>query len=290
MKFRILIFLFIMLIPLRIVSQEESSDLLKDFLNDLYRSNAQEYLTARTDEFNDFCDRYGIDKQNIENIEKYLKLYFFHDLFTGVSAQNCSYAGAFKIRYFWHWVTPNPRYDILMLPGKKSLTEIKPPAGFSRYKSFASIDRVPSLFLGDLAKDSPKYSHPKCGDFYTFGWCSEREMAFSLLLSLYGYETKIKQEGIHVWSSFWVSFRGKDGEKINLVALVDNTFDILNWKDAHGLEKNAWAKDYGSGQSVGWYNRTVKSADEIKLVSGITVKESAKKRLERLVNEYFEGF
>ena len=41
----------------------------------------------------------------------------------------------------------------------------------------------------------------------TFGWCSEREMAFGALMAELGVSTKIKQEGIHVWSEMLVSPR-----------------------------------------------------------------------------------
>ena len=66
--------------------------------------------------------------------------------------------------------------------------------GYKKYKSAADADRRPYLYLKDLVSKKNKYYHPECSGFYTFGWCSEREMAFNCLLAIMGYKCKIKQE------------------------------------------------------------------------------------------------
>jgi hypothetical protein len=176
----------------------------------------------------------------------------------------------------------------MKLPDKTILTELEPPNGFSRYKTFADVDRVPSLFLADLVSENPNYLHTNCGEFYTFGWCSEREMAFCLILSLAGFQGKIRQEGIHVWSSFWITFINDEGKDLSLVANVDNTFDILTWSITPEIKKEKWIKEHKGNQSLKWYNGRARSKDEINSVEQIKVGNRAMKRIDKQVSDYLQ--
>ncbi|MBN1348103.1 hypothetical protein JXJ21_01705 [candidate division KSB1 bacterium] len=137
-----------------------------------------------------------------------------HDLFTGISAQNYVSGGILQIPYFWHWIDPNPRHEIVFSENSTKLIKLKPPDEFSKYKSYADIDRTPCLYLSDLLSDEPKYYHEQCSEFYTFGWCSEREMAFNTLVELFGYKSKIKQEEIHTWTAVLTKFKNTKDETV----------------------------------------------------------------------------
>ena len=150
---------------------------------------------------------------------------FFHQLPTGSGAADGARGGYLGIPYFWHWIEPNPRHEIIILPDSVLLSTLSPPASYERYQSFADIDRLPALYLGDLVSEVPKYSHPICGAFFSFGWCSEREMAYVVLMRALGYPGKVKQSGIHTRSALWCSFRHVEGHTVILEAHVDNTFD-----------------------------------------------------------------
>ncbi len=288
MKLNIIFTFLFILLKLNLCPQVQDLDIIQ-FFNELYIQYKVDYQKIRNNQYLNFCEKYQIDKNNEVNQDKFLKLYFLHDLFTGSGVTDGSYGGILKIPYFWHWVNPNPRHRILRNSDRVNLTKIQPPPEFSRYNSFADIDRIPSLFLSDLFKDNANYYHPDCGEFYTFGWCSEREMSFCLLLSLLGYEGKIYQQGIHVSSQFWIEFNDKDNKLVIILADVDNTFDIIHWEKRSSNEKSIWLKDFGNGEQNEWYNKKARAKDEIKLVMNIKVSEKANKRIKKLVDEYLKN-
>ena len=279
---------FMILAILSIVSPAFAQDTFPVFFQKVYEENSEHYQESRKDDYRKLCERYGLAKDSKANQKIFYQVVFFHELFTGKGAVNCVSGGVLEIPYFWHWVTPNPRHAIIYRPDGKRLDQVKPPKAFARYKTYADIDRVPSFYLSDLITDNPKYKHPRCGSFYTFGWCSEREMAFSLLMSLSGFECKVKQEGIHVWSELWTEFAGADGKKVNLLVKVDNTFDTVEWERIpSGLSRAKWLADVGSGAQVRWYNEVVRSEQERTKVSSLTVSPTAAKRIRKKIKNYF---
>ena len=68
---------------------------------------------------------------------------------------------------------------------------------FLKYRSYDDIDRTPYLFLSDIVDKDLKYYSESCDTFSTFGWCSEREMAFVALITLLDFEAKVVSEGNH---------------------------------------------------------------------------------------------
>lgn len=260
------------------------------YFRSVYDKYSNSYINLKYDDFTDFCSQFQIDSLNIDNRNEYHMLRFFHELFTGLGATNYLKGGMLEIPYFWHWITPNPRHEIINLPDSTSLVELNPPEEFAKYKTFADIDRTPWLFLSDLVSSNPKYYHPQCGAFATFGWCSEREMAFTIIMSFYGYEGKIKQSGIHTWSEFWIELTGVDGVKISLTTIVDNTFDIIKWNLLEpNIEKTDWMADIGQGEMIEWYNSIAHSEDERRRVQQIQISEATAFRIEELADMYLNG-
>jgi len=256
------------------------------FFQNIYEKSLPEYRIIKQKEFKQFCQHYNLNDKLPNNQKQFYQLNFYHDLFTGVSASNYIKGGILQIPYFWHWVNPNPRHEIKFLPKSNPLTSISPPKAFSKYKTFADIDRVPSLYLSDLLTVNPKYYHPECGKFYTFGWCSEREMAFNTLFTLMNYECKIKQEGIHTWSEIWLTFTSQSNHKINLISIIDNTFDTINWKKSLQKSKIKWKNDYGSGNQIRWYNNIAKSEKQKRKVGDIKVHNEVVKRIENNIKTW----
>ncbi|MEM7657839.1 MAG: hypothetical protein AAF399_17065 [Bacteroidota bacterium] len=219
---------------------------LPTFFSELFQSYQGDLDKYWADSFARLSESQWLDKQSAENLNTYLEITFFHQLFTSKSARNGIKGGILQIPYLWHWVTPNPRHEIIYLPLQEPLKDQQPTKRFSRYQSMADVDRTPSLFLQDLISVEPPYSHPACGEFYSFGWCSEREMAFVQLMSNYGYLGKVVTSGNHSWTSLLVSMKEQDGQEVQMEVRVDNTFDQLYWNRApEGLSTEEWLNDHG---------------------------------------------
>ncbi|MCS7154392.1 MAG: hypothetical protein NZ993_01090 [Bacteroidetes bacterium] len=78
-----------------------------------------------------------------------------------------------------------------------------------------AVDRVPRLFLGDLFAESPPYRWAG-QPLYSFGWCSELEMAYVTLLGYFRIPARIVMpRPTHVRTQLWVA--------PNRSLLVDNT-------------------------------------------------------------------
>ena len=249
-----------------------------------YPSLEKKYVAS----FEQTCQTYELSSEDEDNKRKFYEIRFFHDLFTCNSASNGAMGGALRIPYLWHWVTPNPRHQITYLPTGELLTDIRPPKAFARYNSTADIDRTPALFLKDLATDEPQYQHPACGKFYTFGWCSEREMAFVQLMAVYGYTGKVVPEGNHSWSAFLVAMKDMNGNVKRMHVSVDNTFDMLDWEPITNVSKAEWLKDFEAGKLPAWYNRKAHSPTEAAQIQDIVISEKAMMRISRQIGKYFD--
>ncbi len=208
---------------------------------------------------------------------------FLHKLLTTSDAIDGVRSGILQVPYFWHWCTPNPRHALLYRPTGAPLQSVKPPAGFSKYKSYADVDRTPRLYLANLFADSALFESPEHGQFYSFGWCSEREMSYALLMRLLGYECKVYQEGIHVWSELLIQ-RGT----ARVIVRVDNTFESFSVAPL-AVSAAAWRKDLGKGAQVGWYNRKVQGQAEQAVVKALVVGESRQRQIRELVESFYEG-
>ena len=170
-------------------------------------------------EFDRFTSEHLDVEQNDYNYEQFARVIITHQLFTA----NGPYDGSmvmYDMPYMSHYVEPNPRNQI-----RKSNI----PIGDLKYndKSLAYVDRTPDLYLTDFFSDS-KYTHPVYGEFSTFGWCSEREMAYAVVMNSLGYQTFIRAPGAHAWTNVRVIFNGYSNSVI-YSAGVDNTYNSTSW-------------------------------------------------------------
>ncbi len=257
------------------------TNLINNHLKDFYNSDSADFIQ--------FCKDNNILKFDSMNITTFFKIKIMHLLFTSKNASNGSVGEILKIPYLWHWIQPNPRHEIIFLSTRKYLKETKPPLEFSKYSSYADIDRTPYLFLRDLVEDKVKFFSNQINDsFSTFGWCSEREMAFVSLMSLMNFKGKVVAEGNHSWSEFIVTMKNSYGENKNFKVKVDNTFDILNWEFINENKILSWEKYVGNTNLSNWYNNKAKSQLEQKRIKNQIVSKQASLRIEYNVINYLK--
>lgn len=223
------------------------------------------------------------------NREQIRSLLFLHHLFTSGSDMNGNYGGILQIPYFWHWCSNNPRHDIRYMPAETTLTAIEPPKGFEKYKSLADVDRTPYLYLSDLAGDYEKYYHNLVGEMFTFGWCSEREMAFGQLLTQKGYTMKVYQNSSHVWSEVLVHFDSGDGKKSPRVIRIDNTFDYFDMVEFESTSEK-WLADIGEGSMKKWYNKMATDTVEMQKIASLSISNRRFKEMNVKVLKWIESF
>lgn len=194
----------------------------------------------------------------------YNRISFLHLLISSSDAVNGNSAGFLYIPYMQHWIDDNPR---LHISRNNKLLIDTPMSDGSAYESTAMVDRVPQIFLSDMVSDSP-YSHPDYGKFYTFGWCSEKEMAFVNLLTYWGFKAKIVVQGVH---SFTIV-------KLSDVSylMVDNTFaEIYGYTEEIFSDETKLSK---------WYN--VKA----KLYVNASVSVTASQRIYDTVRNKYNAY
>jgi hypothetical protein len=256
-----------------------------EFFRGLVVENRETYENQRLGLYEGLCAHHGLDPEDLENRECYFTLSFLHQLFTCRAPVDCNRDGILEIPYMWHWINPNPRHAILRRSSGERLVKELPPPRFSRYRSFADIDRVPSLYLEDLVTAEPQYEHPECGPMYTFGWCSEREMSFCALARLFGYEGWVRQVGNHVWSIFPVRWRMPNGEMKELLLEFDNTYDIFGGKELPpGRSFRQWWREQEITDEQRWYNSRARDPGELERVRRIQVPTEAQRRIRAQVH------
>jgi hypothetical protein len=274
------------LLALGILRAHPASGSVPEFFQQLCTEFSQEYSDLHVQAYNSFCRAFELDSASTENRRTYAEIAFIHDILTGTAALDCARGGLLGIPYFWHWIHPNPRHSIVLLPDSIPLSEVTPPKPYTQYKSYADLDRVPLLFLSDLFSREPKYAHPDCGSFYTFGWCSEREMAYVTIMDSFGKDAKIRQSGIHTWSVVRCAFKHLNGSEVLLEAHVDNTFDTLRWETAAAeISLAEWYLDTGAGTQIGWYNRMAHSPSQLAALNDEEVPHVAGERIRSLIRE-----
>ncbi len=253
---------------------------IPSFFGQLFSEIEAEYAPTRISEFDRFRASHDLDSLDTGNLRTFLLIHFFHDLFTCTGASDCARGGLLEIPYFWHWVDPNPRHSIFLLPDSTLLKNLSLPRSYSRYKSYADIDRVPELYLSDLVAEAPRYAHTECGSFFTFGWCSEREMSFLALMISFGFQGKIRQSGIHTYTALWCEFQRSDGEKAVFSAEVDNTFDSISWRPVPAATTlDHWLREIGSGTQIAWYNRMARSREQLEALRSAPVSAVTRARI-----------
>ncbi|MDR0874500.1 MAG: hypothetical protein LBN27_13720 [Prevotellaceae bacterium] len=251
---------------------------IANHLSDFYKIDSAAY--------NEFCEEENLMPRDTNNINHYFTLKILHDLFTCSSASNGSRGEILDIPYFWHWVTPNPRYEIYFTATGQLLNRTRPPQEFSKYGSFADIDRTPYLFLSDLLTENPQYYSVSCDTFSTFGWCSEREMAFSALVKLLNYDSKVVASGNHSWSEVILKMRDKNGNLKNYKVHIDNTFDNVSFNAITQSEIDVWKQNSGNSDIERWYNK--KTISDASKIEQHIVNQTAMQRIEKKTVEYLK--
>jgi hypothetical protein len=258
------------------------------FIAALLRNHISDYAALDSIAFQEFSRNNNLDPYDKENIKKFYSIRILHDLFTSQTASNCSKGEILNIPYQWHWVNPNPRHTIRLTENGKLLKDTKAPAEFAKYNSYADIDRTPYLFLSDLFSEKPKYYSASCDTFPTFGWCSEREMAFVCLLHLLNYSGKVVAEGNHSWSELLIPLKSADGKLKNFRVVVDNTFNGLNWEEIKDQDAETWKKYFGDSALAGWYNQKAHSSAEKQKINAFIVSEKVSNKIEIRLVEYLK--
>ena len=82
------------------------------FLTKFVSNHIQEYKRIDSVNYLKFCTLYQIKPNDSVNVKYYFTLKILHNLFTCKSSTNGSKGDIINIPYFWHHVTPNPRYKI----------------------------------------------------------------------------------------------------------------------------------------------------------------------------------
>lgn len=274
--------------PIKIEIYKYDSLSIPEFFISLIDNHWKEFKFS--DSLNGYSlpNEYNIDHKDSQNLKSYYTLFIMHQLFTSSGARDGSTGMILNIPYFWHWIEPNPRYSIKYLPDNKNLNEITPPKGFGNYQTYADIDRTPYLYLSELVSESPKYFEEYCDTFSTFGWCSEREMAFVCLAEILGYKGKVVAENNHSWSEFLLDFQMQSGNTETFLVTIDNTFDMINMEKASEQTILSWNNE-SDNKMEKWYNSKAHSITEKEKVSTYIVPKSASQRIERKVVTYLQS-
>lgn len=256
-----------------------------DFFNQLVKNHQNDFQRKFPAAYPEFL-RVNNLKDHVSNQNLFFKLFILHKLFTSRGAYNGARGEILNIPYFWHWVTPNPRHSIQSLKHKAPLNTVKPPKAFGRYNSYADIDRTPGLFLQEWFSEDPLYYTPENDTFNTFGWCSEREMAFVCLLEIMGFKGKVVAKGNHSWTELFVEAVDSDGNSKVLIATVDNTFDELRFEEKENLNVDVWYAKVGEHRLQKWYNQKARSLAEKNEVKNIKGSIAVYSGIERCVVDF----
>lgn len=250
------------------------------FFKSLVANHIEDYNRIDSLNFLSFGSITEVSIKDSANRTSYYTIKILHDLLTSQSAYDGSKGKILNIPYLWHWINPNPRHEIRFVKNGKLLKDSKSPKEFRNYKSYADIDRTPYLYLSELFEDKPKYYSESCDTFSTFGWCSEREMAFVCLVEILGYEGKVVVKGNHSWSEFIIPMKMKSGTTNNFLVKVDNTFDNVEWTQIENSSLVKWRQEMGSGKLSKWYNTKSHSLKEKKSINEFMISSKAMLRIE----------
>ncbi len=257
-----------------------------DFFQTLINTHFDNFYKIDSSTYIDFCKTNNLNSSNFKNKKNYFAIKILHELFTSQNPINCSKGQILDIPYFWHWVNPNPRHKIYSTINNQLLVKTKPTKDFEKYNSFADIDRTPYLFLSDLLKDKPLYFTTTCDTFSTFGWCSEREMAFVALTKLLNIKGKVVAENNHSWSEFIIPMTKLDNTTLNFIASVDNTYNKVYWEVIKNKDVAKWSLYLGNSNLAKWYNQKANSPTELNKIKSISIGSKRQKDIDEKVRNY----
>jgi hypothetical protein len=205
------------------------------------------------------------------------RLMYMHLLLTSYYSVDGDTSGGFGIPYFWNYTNHNPRLTILNVRKGKMLGQIPQPGGAAG-SSMATLDRTPVIFWGDFMTDLPQYSWNHISGFYTFGWCSEREMAFKAWIGLLGIPATISIHTDHVWTE--VELPAMPGYYI----FIDNTFNRFEVRPVSKRDKPDAGNKY-----INWYNQQGADKAIQKKMAAMTISKKRAAQLEHEIRTYFNS-
>ncbi len=259
------------------------------FFKQLIQNHMDDYMALDSNKYDQVCAEYGLKNKDKENRNRFFTISILHDLFTSNTSVNCSRGPILNIPYIWHWRSPNKRKEITHLEHNQPLKEIDPPPHLNRYDSYAIIDRTPFLFLSDLFTKTPNYYLSDCDTFSTFGWCSEREMAFICLLEILNVSSKgkVNVSGNHSWSELIVPMNSGSGEKAKMKVKVDNTYNRLEWQGTIDSSNDQWQERLlNKTRLAKWYNKKAHSERQKVRLKNHIASNQAMQRIERKLVRY----
>lgn len=266
--------------------QSYKAETIPGFFNEVLHQHRSDFKVIYKEDFNNISSQFKIATGDTNNQTTFYTFKFIHALFTSQEAADCSKGEILNIPYLWHWVIPNPRNEVYMISKKEKLSKIEPPNEFYAYKNYADIDRTPFLFLGDLFSERPSYYSVSCDTFSTFGWCSEREMAFVCLLEILGFKGKVVASGNHSWSEFKIPMIVSEGKTQMFKIKVDNTFNIIEWNSFQDNPAGSWENTLGDAELSKWYNDKAHSDKEKQKIKNFKPYQQSIEHIEKNLVEY----
>ena len=273
----------------KIEKHDYNSATIPDFFNEVTNNHLESFKKLHLSDYEAFCSENSINNKDANNSNTYFKLRILNDILSSENASNYSTGKILKIPYMWHWINPNPRHAIILKEKKITLNTVKPGIGFKNYKSFADIDRTPFLYLSELFTETEKYTSTSCESFATFGWCSEREMAFNCLLDAMQFTSKVYTEGNHCWSEVLLNFTTSTNSKKSFVIKIDNTFHEFIIKEITSKNIANWKTNVGNSTQAKWYNSTAHSQNEKNKLLAFNPSKKAMLRIENAIFNYLNA-
>lgn len=271
-----------------IVAHSYSDTTIPQFFKSYIGNHLAQFRRLDGSKYSAFCATYNLNTTDSQNARLFFTVEIIHRLLTSKTAANGSVGDIISIPYYWHWVNPNPRYDIYQVDNNSRLITLPTLRMYPKYGSFADIDRTPYLFISDLFGDYPKYRSSLCDSFSTFGWCSEREMAFVTIMEMTGIRGKVIAEGNHSWSILKIPM-SDNANKVRLFKVkVDNTFDQVSWNELTKEDLVRWDTYYGNVPLSGWYNAQAHSQKENARLASVRLSPSAIKHIEDATIKYLQ--
>lgn len=273
----------------KIEKHDYNSATIPDFFNEVTNNHLESFKKLHQSDYEAFCSENSINNKDTNNSNTYFKLRILNDILSSENASNYSTGKILKIPYMWHWINPNPRHTIILKEKNITLNTVKPGIDFKNYKSFADIDRTPFLYLSELFSETEKYTSTSCESFATFGWCSEREMAFNCLLDAMQFTSKVHTEGNHCWTEVLLNFTTSTNSKKSFVVKIDNTFHEFQFKEIAAKDIAGWKTNVGNSAQAKWYNTTAHSQKEKNKLLAFNPSKKAMVRIENAIFNYLKA-
>lgn len=268
-----------------IVSHQYSPTFIPIFFRQIIENHWKDYAKIDTT-YKSFCKNYDLI-ENQKNAKNFYTLKILNEFFTSETSSNGSIGKILLIPYFWHWVNPNPRYQITLTNTNKNLNTLLPPLDFKRYKSYADIDRTPFLFLSELFDEEPKYKHELLEKpFTTFGWCSEREMAFVALIEILGFKGKVITDNGHTWTETLVDFSNIHKKNQKVKFKIDNTYHKFQWSMINDFQAKNWEEENGNTAIALWYNEKSHDKNEHQKIEQYLISKKVMQKIENVFVNY----